>query len=66
MFVADGLSALINQGIVLGNISPLRITRRAPSISHLLFADDTLLFFKASDQQATHVKNILDAYGHAT
>lgn len=44
LFVADGLSAFINIGIATRNISPLKITRSVPGVSHLLFADDTLIF----------------------
>jgi hypothetical protein len=48
------------------NITPLKVCRRAPGVSHLLFADDTLLFFKASQEQATVVKNILESYSAST
>lgn len=44
----------------------LKICRRAPGISHLLFADDTLLFFKANTEQAIVVKEILDTYARCT
>jgi hypothetical protein len=44
----------------------LKICRRAPGISHLLFADDTLLFFKANTEQALVVKEILDTYARCT
>ena len=66
LFVADGLSALINQSIEDGRLSPIKITRRAPGISHLLFADDTLLFFKANVEEATLVGSILDKYAGTT
>jgi hypothetical protein len=46
LFVADGLSALLHSEIAAGGISPIKICRRAPGISHLLFADDTLLFLR--------------------
>ena len=36
------------------------------STSHLLFADDTLLFFKANGWQANYVKQIFHVYGQAT
>jgi hypothetical protein len=35
-------------------------------VSHLLFADDTLLFFKASRDQAVFVKQALDTYALST
>ena len=35
-------------------------------MSHLLFADDTLLFFKAEEEQARNVKQVLHAYERAT
>ena len=40
--------------------------RNAPGVSHLLFADDTLLFFRATMEQAAEVKNVLDTYGRCT
>ena len=40
----------------MGQIEGLKVCRRAPSITHLLFADDSLLFFRANMQQATAVK----------
>ena len=66
LLVADGLSILFNKGINSSELSPLKITRRAPGISHLLFADDTLLFFKATVQQANTVKQIIKTYEQAT
>jgi hypothetical protein len=48
LFIADGLSALLRQGIQQQVVTPVKICARAPGVSHLLFADDTLLFFKAT------------------
>ena len=50
LFVADGLSALLQKEINDNQIVPLKVCRRAPGISHMLFADDTLLFFKVDTQ----------------
>uniref|UniRef100_A0A453EAU8 Reverse transcriptase domain-containing protein n=1 Tax=Aegilops tauschii subsp. strangulata TaxID=200361 RepID=A0A453EAU8_AEGTS len=66
LFVADGLSSILRQQVMANAITPLKICRRAPGISHLLFADDTLLFFKASQEQALEVKKALDLYNTAT
>jgi hypothetical protein len=41
LFVADGLSCLIRKKIEEGALQELFICRRAPGISHLLFADDS-------------------------
>ena len=66
LFVADGLSALLKEGEMKGDLTPLKVCRRAPGISHLLFADDTLLFFKAVEEQATKVCEVLHSYERAT
>ena len=66
LFVADGLSALLKQGVETQAFQPVKICSRAPSISHLLFADDTLMFFKANVAQATYVKDALHRYAQAT
>jgi hypothetical protein len=66
LFVADGLSAMLQSDISAGGISPIKICRRAPGISHLIFADDTLLFFKAEGGQAERVKHVIDTFAKAT
>ena len=39
--------------------------RCSPGVSHLLFADDSLLFFEANEDQATKVKRVLENYEQA-
>jgi hypothetical protein len=45
-----------------GLISGIKASRRAPSISHLLFVDDSLLFFKLDEDQAKHVSDPLSSF----
>lgn len=66
LFVADGLSQLINRKIRDDSLKELKICRGAPGLSRLLFADDTLLFFQASVEQAAHVKEVLECYERGT
>lgn len=47
-------------------LKELRICRNAPGVSHLLFADDTLLFFRASPDQAEVIKEVVVTYGKCT
>jgi len=63
---AEGLSALIRDAERRGVIKGVRICTRAPTISHLLFADDCFLFFGACDQEALEMKNILTSYEAAS
>jgi hypothetical protein len=57
--VADGLSKLLQHEVRQGGLHELHICRRAPGISQLLFADDTLLFFEASEDQAVLINKVL-------
>jgi hypothetical protein len=66
LFVADGLSKSINNKVQSGSLQELKVCRRDPGISHLLFADDTLLFFKANSAQASEVKTVLEAFARGT
>ncbi|CAJ2636477.1 unnamed protein product [Trifolium pratense] len=63
---AEGLSALIRQTENIGDLHGIKVCRRAPIISHLLFADDCFLFFKATVNEAIVLKNILSVYEAAS
>ncbi|KAL8116353.1 hypothetical protein AgCh_022742 [Apium graveolens] len=63
---AEGLSALINRRESQGLIHGIKICRQAPSISHLLFADDSYLFCTASDNEAMGMADLLQTYEEAS
>lgn len=44
------------------NWMPIQISRNGPCISHLIFADDVLLFAKARVSQAKVIKKVLDDF----
>lgn len=50
LICAEGFSALLRQAESRRDILGLKIARNAPTISHMFFADDSLLFFKASSR----------------
>ncbi|XP_019167563.1 PREDICTED: uncharacterized protein LOC109163264 [Ipomoea nil] len=59
---AEGLSLLLQQARLRGDLHGCRVARGAPPISHLFFADDSLLFFRATAQEASVVKQCLSVY----
>lgn len=61
-----GLSALINRCESQSLIHGIKKSRQAPSISHLLFADDSYLFCTASDNEAMGMVDLLQTYEEAS
>ena len=62
LICAEGLStALAHAEEVLG-IEGVRVCRNAPSVSHLLFADDSLILMKANMNNATSLRQVLGQY----
>ena len=66
LLAAEGLSCLIQAHVVAEDIHGVKAAPSVPSVSHLLFADDSLLFFEASVEQAQVVRSILDRYEKST
>ncbi|XP_057811506.1 uncharacterized protein LOC131025735 [Salvia miltiorrhiza] len=59
----DVLSHLFLNCVTSRHIAPMDFSRGASFPSHLLYADDILIFCKASLKNARKVKEILDFYG---
>lgn len=59
---AEGLSVMLRRSVDVGIIHGCKVTRNAPDISHLFFADDCYLFFKATEVEADNMKRILNRY----
>jgi hypothetical protein len=66
LFVAHGLSKILQHEVNMGMLKALHVSRSGPGISHLLFVDDTLLFMEVSEEQAGVVDNALRRYERCT
>lgn len=64
--VAEGLTKILNRVVFLEELKDLQICRMAPGVSHLLFGDDSLVFFKADSQQALVIKRALQTFEKAS
>ena len=66
LLCADGLSSLINEAVRSQGLSGISICRGCPLVSHLFFADDSLLFCKASEHDCRKLIEILQLYEAAS
>lgn len=62
----EAFIALIARAEERGQIHGVRVAPSAPSISTLCFADDTIIFFRATEEEAGVLKQILDLYATAS
>ena len=56
---AKGPSTMLKEAEVCGDLHGYYISKGAPSISHMLFADDSFLFYNASEQECSKMQKIL-------
>jgi hypothetical protein len=66
LLVGEALTCILKKCNREGKITPLKVARNAPGISHLLFADDSLLFFKATPEEARAVDSALNFFQRCT
>lgn len=65
LLCAKGLSVMLQREERLGNIKGISICLGAPHLSHLFFADDSLLFYRANMGGYQHIWDILQNYDAA-
>jgi hypothetical protein len=53
---------LITKAQTPSTINGIAIAQNAPKVSHLFFADDSIIFCKAKKEEAIHLKAIFDEY----
>lgn len=63
---AEGFSAMLSNAEYRGVMHGVRVCRGAPSINHLFFADDTLIFSRANDVETDTIRTILEEYSRAS
>lgn len=59
---AEGLTGLIKKYERQGRMQGIRVARNAPTITHMLFADDAYLYCKANEEGARSVVEILQQF----
>jgi hypothetical protein len=62
LLCTKALSSLISQAVETGVITGVPTSPRGPRISHLLFADDSMLFCKANSVEWRRIMRILEVY----
>lgn len=62
LLYAESLHSLIQQAADNGEIRGVSLCKEGPKITHLFFADDSLLFCRANDSDCQTVMNILTKY----
>ncbi|KAL5770698.1 hypothetical protein ACOSP7_014852 [Xanthoceras sorbifolium] len=66
LLCAEGLTSLLSKAEVAGKLHGIKVARYAPPVSHLFFADDSLIFLRASRREGQVLKEILCAYEAAS
>lgn len=59
------LSCIFHRAADSGFLKGIQISAPSPHLSHLLFADDTLIFLRASKVKCENTAHLLKAYCHA-
>jgi hypothetical protein len=66
LLAAEGLSCLLKSYVQSSHLEGIKVAPLAPPVNHLLFADDSLLFFKGSREGEEALSSLLEVYCQAS
>ena len=66
LLCAEVLSALIQKSVENGELEGISVCRGSPTLSHLFFADDSIILGKAYIEECTTLQRILAVYENAS
>ena len=66
LLCAEGLSALTKKEVENGRLGGVAICRGGPKISHIFFAEDSLIFCRASLEECNALQRVLRVYEGAS
>ena len=66
LLCTEGLHGLIQQAARVGDLKGFSLCRRGPELTHLLFADDSMLFCRATPNECRNIIDILERYEKAS
>ena len=66
LLCAEGLSSLIQKAALEEKITGISICRRGPQLSHLFFADDSLMFCQATSDDCVELMRLIQVYESST
>ncbi|KAG7586565.1 Ribonuclease H domain [Arabidopsis thaliana x Arabidopsis arenosa] len=66
LICTEGLSSLLTHAMQSNLIHGFKASRDGPSISHMFFADDSLLFCQANEGESEKLLSLLQAYAKAS
>ena len=62
----EGLHGLINKAAIDGSICGVSLCRNGPKLTHLQFADDSLIFCRAKEEECQTLLEVLAKYERAS
>ncbi|XP_056688032.1 uncharacterized protein [Spinacia oleracea] len=62
LFCMDILGRMLSLGQDIKLFQGIKLAREAPKISHLFFADEAMVFFRATENSCTNIGGIIDRY----
>ncbi|XP_061993800.1 uncharacterized protein LOC133711713 [Rosa rugosa] len=63
---AEGFSALLQQKQALGLLPGIEVCDNAPSINHMLFADDSMIYAHATLENCFEIQDVIETYSRAS